>query len=82
MLVKVHRPTRILAEEGLHVVNAQEALRLVQLGAAVLVEEEPTIPAEAPQKPAKEATQPSEQAPKPAKKKAPAKKKKPARKEA
>lgn len=72
MLVKVHRPTRILAEEGLHAVNPQEALRLIQLGAAVLVEEETMIPAKAPQKPANEPTKA---------KKAPAKKK-PAKKEA
>lgn len=71
MLVNVHRPTRILAEEGLHVVNAQEALRLVRLGAAVLIEEEPTIPAEAPQTAANEPTKA---------KKAPAKKKPAAKK--
>lgn len=82
MLVKVHRPTRILAEAGLHVVSDAEALRLRMLGAAVPVEEEPTVPAEAPQEPAKAAPEASQPAPKPAKKKAPAKKKKPAKKEA
>lgn len=75
MLVKVYRPTRILAEAGLHVVSDAEAMRLRMLGAAVPVEEEPTVPAEAPQEPAKAAPEAKKPAPKPTKKKTTAKKK-------
>lgn len=45
MIVRVHRPTHILADEGLHAVNAQEAARLVAIGAAtIFVEPEIQLP--------------------------------------
>lgn len=37
MLVKVHRPTHILADEGLHEVTTAEAARLFAIGAASIV---------------------------------------------
>lgn len=37
MIVKVHRPTHILADEGLHAVSTAEAARLVAIGAASIV---------------------------------------------
>lgn len=45
MIVRVHRPTRILADEGLHAVSAQEATRLVAIGAAtIFIEPEIELP--------------------------------------
>lgn len=45
MIVRVHRPTRILADEGLHAVSTAEAARLVAIGAAtIFVEPEIQLP--------------------------------------
>lgn len=45
MIVRVHRPTHILADEGLHAVSASEAARLVAIGAAtIFVEPEIQLP--------------------------------------
>lgn len=61
MIVRVHRPTHILADEGLHAVSAAEAARLFAIGAAEAYIEPILEPTPEPEKPAK--------------KKAPAKKK-------
>ena len=61
MIVRVHRPTHILADEGLHAVSAAEAARLFAIGAAEAYIEPIPEPTPVPEKPAK--------------KKAPAKKK-------
>lgn len=44
MIVKVHRPTHILADEGLHAVSVTEAARLVAIGAASIVIEPEFLP--------------------------------------
>lgn len=44
MIVKVHRPTHILADEGLHEVNTAEAARLFAIGAASIVIEPEFLP--------------------------------------
>lgn len=68
MIVRVHRPTHILADEGLHAVSAAEAARLFAIGAAEAYIEPTPAP------------DPDPVPEKPAKKKAPAKKKTTAKK--
>ena len=55
MIVRVHRPTHILAEEGLHEVTRAEALRLVSAGVATIAE---IVPAEDPEPAPEEAPKP------------------------
>lgn len=75
MIVKVHRPTHILADEGLHAVSTAEAARLVAIGAADLYIEPEPLPLPEPD------PEPVKQQEKPAAKKKTARKKKTAAKQ-
>lgn len=75
MIVKVHRPTHILADEGLHAVSTAEAARLVAIGAADLYIEPEPLPLPEPD------PEPVKQEEKPAPKKKTARKKKTAAKQ-
>ena len=79
MIVKVHRPTHILADEGLHAVSTAEAARLVAIGAADLYIEPEPLPLPEPEP--DQDPEPVKQQEKPAAKKKTARKKKTAAKQ-
>lgn len=57
MIVKVHRPTRILADAGLHAVSDAEALRLIRIGVAEKYIEPEPDPVPAPEETAPDPVQ-------------------------